>query len=148
MHDETRAYVEIQRLQRGYADIATRHAWAEIGSVAAPDAYFSFDTRGDQLFEFRGADAFAAFAGRMTADFSFYEYIPLNFVVALDGEASGRGRSYSLEVAEQAADGEWTEFYGLYDDEYTTVDGAWRFSARRYRTHGRRADGRLQAFPI
>ena len=59
-----------------------------------------------------------------------------------------RGRSYSLEVAEDRESGEWVEFYGTYQDEYAVHEGTWRFASRHYQTYGRRTEGRLTSFPL
>jgi hypothetical protein len=148
MKDETVAYLAIERLLRSYADISTRHAWGEVTSLATPDARFSFDTRTGPTFEVEGPAAFAEFGARMTDSFTFYEYIPLNFVVDLTSDEAAQGRAYSLEVAEERQSGDWINFYGVYDDQYVIFDGSWRFSRRHYRTYGRRTAGRLEAFPL
>jgi SnoaL-like domain len=148
MKDETVAYLAIERLQRSYADIATRHAWEEVASLATPDARFSFDTRTGQTFQVDGPAAFAEFGAKMTGTLSFYEYIPLNFVVEITSDETAHGRTYSLEVAEERESGAWIDFYGVYADQYVILDGSWRFSRRHYRTYGRRTAGRLEAFPL
>ena len=142
------AYLGIMRLQRAYADIATRNAWDEVPSIATPDARFSFDTRAGRVFEVDGPAEFGAFGAQANERFSFYEYIPLNFVVEIDGVDTAHGRSYSLEVALDRASGDWNEFYGTYQDEYALFEGTWRFSRRRYSTYGRRTEGRLESFPL
>jgi len=148
MDDDAIAYLAIQRLQRAYADISTRNAWDEAASLATPDAKFTFDTRSGTVFEINGPEEFAAFGAQMNERFSFYEYIPLNFVVTIRNDGTARGRSYSLEFAEDSETGNWNEFFGVYDDEYTVVDGTWRFARRHYRTYGRRTNGQLQSFPL
>jgi SnoaL-like domain len=148
MDDDATTYLAIQRLQRAYADIATRNAWNEAASLATPDARFKFDTRSGQVFEIEGADEFAAFGARMNQRFRFYEYIPLNFVVTIGTDGTAHGRSYSLEVAEDDESGNWHEFFGVYEDEYAVFEGTWRFAGRLYRTYGRRTNGRLEAFPL
>ena len=49
MDDDALAYLAIIRLQRAYADVATRRAWPEFASLAIPDARFSFDTRSGKV---------------------------------------------------------------------------------------------------
>jgi hypothetical protein len=146
--DDAIAYLAIQRLQRSYADIATRQAWSEVPSLAAPDARFSFDTHSGNVIEVEGAVAFGEFGAKANARFAFYEYIPLNFVVTIGRDNTARGRSYSLEVAEDRETGDWVEFYGTYEDEYAVFEGTWRFSSRHYQTYGRRTNGRLTSFPL
>ena len=138
------AYLTIMGLQRSYADIATRAAWDEVAAIATPDAHFSFHTSSGRKFEIEGAVAFGEFGGKMTERFRFYEYIPLNFVVTIGTDGTAHGRSYSLEVAEDAETGDWIDFYGMYQDEYALFEGTWRFARRRYRTVGQRTAGRLE----
>lgn len=146
--DDTDAYLAIERLQRSYADIATRHAWGEITAIAVPDALFTFDTHADNMFEVKGVAAFAEFGTKMTDRFSFYVYTPLNFVVSINSDGTAYGRSYALEAATDADTGDWLNFYGIYQDHYAIFEGTWRFARRHYRTYGRRTAGRLEAFPL
>ena len=95
-----------------------------------------------------GADEYAQFAAKMTAAFSFYELIPQNFVVDIGSDGTASGRSYSLEVAEDAETKDWLEFYGVFRDEYRLLESGWRFSGRHYRTHARRRGGHLEAFKL
>ena len=143
MDDEATAYLAIERLQRSYADIATRQAWSEVADLATPDARFTFDTHSGTVIEINGPVEFGAFGDRMTERFSFYEYIPLNFVVTIGTDGTALGRSYSLEVAEEAETGDWNEFFGVYRDDYAIFEGTWRFARRHYQTyaatHGRSA---------
>ena len=147
MNDDALAYLEILRLQRAYADIATRRAWPEIAALAVPDARFSFDTRSGRVIEV-SAEALGEFGGRATAQFSFYEYIPLNFVVTIEATGTARGRAYALEVGEVRDTGEWINFYGFYHDDYLRLDGSWRFARRQYQTLARRTGERLEWFPL
>jgi hypothetical protein len=147
MDAEALAYLAISRLHRAYADLATRRAWTEITALSVPDARFSFDTRSGNVIDVSGAEAFGAFGARSTAHFSFYEYIPLNTVVAISA-ATARGRSYSLEVGEVRDTGEWLNYYGMYHDDYVLFEGTWRFAHRRYQTLARRTGDRLDAFPM
>jgi hypothetical protein len=147
MDDDAIGYLAITQLQRAYADIATRQAWSEVASIATPDARFTFDTRAGNVFEIEGPVEFGEFGARANQRFSFYEYVPLNFVVTITARAA-HGRSWSLEVAEDRETGDWLEFYGVYRDEYAIFEDTWRFAARHYQTYGRRTSGRLQYFPL
>ena len=95
-----------------------------------------------------GAAAFAEFSAEQVSRFNFNVYIPLNYVVTCGDDGTGTGRSYSLEVGEERASGEWTEYYGFYLDGYEFRDGEWRFARRHYRTIGRRTGGQLTTFPF
>lgn len=129
---DVETYVAIEQLQRAYGDISSRGAWEEVGSLLTDDAYVRFVTSSGAVFEVEGADAFAEFAAKMT-EFSFFEYVPLSFVVTRHADGTLTGRTYSLEVAENEA-GDWIESYGLYEDTYGEVDGQWRFARRLHRT--------------
>jgi len=129
---DAETYAAIQQLQRGYADIATRMAWAEAGSVLAPEIHITFQTSSGAVYEIEGLEAYAEFGANMTG-FAFYEYLPMNFAVSPGDHGTLVGRTYSLELAENEA-GDWLEFYGQYDDTYAKVDGEWRFTRRTYRT--------------
>jgi hypothetical protein len=142
------AYLAILRLQRAYADVATRRAWSEVAALITPDARLSFDTRTGRVIEMTGAKAFAEFGARATERFSFYEYVPLNTVVTIAADGTARGRSYSLEVGEERDTRAWINFYGFYHDEYALFEGSWRFARRRYQTLARRTGDRLEAFPL
>jgi SnoaL-like domain len=136
---DAETYAAVQQLQRGYADIATRMAWDESASVLAPGIHITFNTASGTVFEVEGLDAYVEFAAKMTG-FAFYEYFPMNFAVAPGPDGTLVGRTYSFEVAENAA-GEWQEFYGQYEDTYAQVDGEWRFARRVYRTVKQRVAG-------
>jgi SnoaL-like domain len=148
MNDDAIAYLAIMRLQSAYADISTRRAWSEFAALATPDARFSFDTRSGNVIEVVGAVAFGEFGAKMIDRFSFYEYMPLNFVVTIATDGTARGRSYALEVGEDRDTGDWIGFYGFYHDDYALFDGTWRFARRQYQTLARRTGDRLEAFPL
>ena len=149
MDEEVLADLAIARLQRAYADISTRKAWPEFAALATPDARFSFDTRTSDVMEVVGAVAFAEFGAKMTARFSFYEYIPLNFVVDIDPAGTAQGRAYAFEIGQDRDTDEVITFYGMYHDDYARVDGTWLFARRQYHTLARQTgNGPLTSFPI
>ena len=149
MAEEVADYLAIMQLQRAYADASTRKAWPELAALVTVDARFEFDTRTGNVFEMQGPEAFAEFADEMTGTFSFYEYVPLNFVVTSLSGVSARGRSYSFEIGQDRASGDVTTFYGWYQDEYAKAEGTWRFSRRHYESLARRTgEGPLVSFPL
>jgi hypothetical protein len=129
---DAETYTAIQQLQRAYGDVSSRAAWDEVGSLLTNDAHIQFVLSSGDVLEVDGAEEFAEFAAKMTGS-TFFEYIPLSFVVSRDADGTLVGRTYSLEVAENEA-GEWIESYGLYQDTYGQMDGEWRFARRLHKT--------------
>lgn len=148
MNDEALIHLTAVRLQHAYADLATRQAWSDLAAITTPEAKFSFDLRSGPPLEMVGPEAVGKFGARAVAGFSYYQYIPLNTVVAAAEEGKARGRAYALELAEIRDSGDWLEVYGLYHDEYALLEDGWRFSRRSYQVLARRTGGRLSAFPI
>jgi len=148
MNDEDRLHATAVRLQHAYADLATRKAWSELAALTTPDAKFSFDLRHGAPLEMVGPEAVGRFGAQAVAGFSYYQYIALNTVVTLTGDATASGRAYALEIAEIRDSKDWLEVYGYYDDEYVRLDDGWRFSQRRFQLLARRTGGRLKAFGI
>ncbi|UGQ12559.1 nuclear transport factor 2 family protein [Yinghuangia sp. ASG 101] len=137
--DDTHAYIAITRLQGAYGDISVRRAWAEeLAPLCARQATFTYDFGAAGTVELRGADQLGAFGAKALERFSFYQYIPVNTAVVVDDERTAHGRFYVLEAGQDRATGEWTEFHGVYHDDYVVEDGAWRFAGRQYRTLARR----------
>ncbi len=101
-----------------------------------------------EAIEIDGPAEFAAFGSRSNERFSFYVYIPLNFVVTIGNDGTATGYSYSHEVAEERDSGVWAEFYGTYEDEYSCFEATWRFACRHYRTYGRLTASRFEHFPL
>jgi hypothetical protein len=146
--DDSQAYLAITRLQSRYADIVTRRAWDEMGEIATGDARFTFDLRIGEPLVFIGPVALATFGAGATAGFSFYEYLPLNTVVDVTGPTAATGRFYSLEIGVEKASGRWTEFYGLYHDDYVVDGGRWRFAARAFQTVSVRSGTEVDSYPF
>jgi SnoaL-like domain len=148
MDNESACYVAIARLHRTYADIATRGAWTELSDVATPDVRFSFDTHSGKVIEVNGLREFTQASIKMTEGFTWYELIPLNFVLSVASNETAEGRSYVLELNQGRNTDRCNEFYGVYQDQYVVFEERWRFARRHYQTYGRRTDGRLQSFPL
>lgn len=149
MVDDVADYLAITQLHRAYADVSTRRAWSELRQLVTSDVRFRFDLRTGTVFEFEGPDAFVEFAESMVDGFSFYEYVPLNFVFDPVSADAGRGRSYSFEIGQDRTSGDVTFFYGWYRDEYARVGESWRFSRRHYASLARRTGEQpLVSFPL
>jgi hypothetical protein len=149
MSDDVLAEMAIARLQRAYADAATRKAWSELAALFTPDCRIQFDTSSGNVIEVIGGEAFGAFAAKTADRFAFWEYVPLNFVVEIDPAGTARGRTYSFEIDLDDDTGEIVNSYGLYHDDYVRVDGTWLWNRRRYQTLARRkGDEAMVSFPL
>lgn len=153
MNDDDVAHLRIERLQRRYADIATRgaydrRAYDELAELATPDVRFRFTTAVGE-FDVLGVKQFSEFSASATEGrFSFFEYVLLNFVFHLNADGTARGRTYAVEFTEDREHEDWNEYYGAYDDDYEFSDGTWRFARRHYHAVAVRTSGRLQAFAL
>lgn len=135
---ETVDYVAIRRLQCAYADIVTRRAWDELHGIFRPDAQVVVDTRVGDPLVLDGPGGVGDFISGAIARFSFFEFVILNTVIAIDGERA-QARMYIQELRQDADNGRWTNAYGLYQDHYTRLDGRWWFASRRYGSMARTA---------
>lgn len=139
MTNDTDAYVAITRLQASYADVVTRRAWDELAPLFLPDAPIHIDTVTKPGTDLVGADGLAGFVGPAVDRFEFFEFVILNTVVDVhDDEQTATGRLYMVEVRQERATQEWSNAFGLYQDDYVVYDGRWRFARRRYRSLARR----------
>jgi len=149
MNDDILAELAIARLQRAYADTATRKAWSELAALVTADCRFLFETSSGDVIEVVGGEAFGAFAAKTADRFAFWEYVPLNFVVEIDPAGTARGRTYSFEIDKDGDTGEIVTSYGLYHDDYARVDGTWLWTCRRYQTLARRkGNDAMESFPL
>lgn len=128
--------VALWRLQATYADIVTRRAWSELDTVFMPDVTIEIDTVTAAPVHVEGPAEFAAFVGPATDRFDHFEFVILNTVVDVDGDAA-RGRIFMCEIRRDAATGDWSTAYGLYQDGYTRIDDTWWIAQRRYRSLAR-----------
>ena len=135
--DETADVVSLWRLQSQYADIVTRRAWHELATVFLPDVAVEIDTVTSTPRKLSGAEEFIAFVAPATDRFDHFEFVILNTVVDVDSHESARGRIFMAEIRREAATGEWSTAYGLYQDGYRKVDDDWWFADRRYRSLAR-----------
>lgn len=127
---DSRALLAVQRLQVAYGDAVTRRAWDEVGALFEPGAVVHVDTRTREPFELVAPDGLVEFIAASLDQFRFFEFAILNAVADVSGDRA-TGRVYICELRHGPA-GEWTQAYGLYQDEYRRTKGDWRFSARRY----------------
>jgi hypothetical protein len=134
--DETADVVALWRLQSAYADIVTRRAWTELDTVFLPDVTIEVDTVTTEPHRFVGPAEFTNFVGPSVARFDHFEFVILNTVVDVAGDAA-RGRIFMCEVRHESASDEWSTAYGLYQDTYRRVDASWWIAHRRYRSLAR-----------
>ena len=120
-------HVALLDLQRRYGDVVSRRAWDELAGLLAPDCELHLALRdGDRVL--RGADEMIGFVSTAVSAFDVFLFSVLNAVVGPDPT----GRMWIHELRWDG-DGERTDAYGLYEDEFVRGDdGRWRFAARRY----------------
>lgn len=140
------AYLAIVRLQRAYADISTRRAWGEMGSVATPDTRFIYHTQSG-VMEAKGVEQFAAMGEQTAGRYAFTMILPLNSVVTECSAGRAKGRCYFVELTEPVGSSDWLEVYGVYEDEYVEGDAGWRISRREYKPLARRNGVKGESFP-
>jgi hypothetical protein len=145
---ETLDYVGIYRLQAAYADAVSRRAWRELDALFVPDAPVTVDTVSSAPFEFVGAAGIGGFIAGAVERFEFFELVILNVhVLPRDGADTARSRSFTCELRQEAANGHWTNAFGVYHDELCRVDGRWRYATRRYQSIARTGRGEVFPFP-
>jgi hypothetical protein len=138
MADDTDAYIAITRLQASYADVVTRRAWTELDPLFTPDAALCIDPVTKPAVDVVGAHGFAEFVAPAVDRFEFFEFVILNTVIDVHDHERATGRLYMVEVRQERDSREWSNAFGLYQDDYVVYDGRWRFAARRYRSMARR----------
>jgi hypothetical protein len=143
-------HVAIGRLQSGYGDAVTRQAWAELTAMFVADCPIRLDLR-DRVVEVVGPEAIGSMIASSIERFEFFAFTIQNSVIDLSGDGvTATGRLYIRELRQEREGNRWTTAYGLYQDAYRKVDGAWRFARRDYSTLARTSgsgDG-MDVFPI
>jgi hypothetical protein len=137
LHD-TADYIAIRRLQSAYADIVTRRAWDELDHIFVPDIVVTVDRRTAPPLELRGPAAVGDFIGTSIERFDFFEFVVLNTVIRIDGDAA-TARMWMCELRHDGAHGQWSNAYGLYQDRYARRDERWWFAGRSYQSLARTA---------
>ena len=144
--EETMDYVAIVRLQRAYADVVNRRAWADLHQIFTPDATVHLDLVTRPPLHMVGPNAIGEFIGPAIERFDFFEFVVLNAHVELwpDGDpASARARVFMCELRQPTGQTERDDAFGLYRDTYALLDDEWRIAARRYRSLGRFPSGEI-----
>ena len=130
----------IRRLQRAYADVVNRRAWAELAQLFLPDAPVVIDRRAGEPLRLVGGPALGEFIGSSIEQFEFFEFVVLNAHIAFpQGAGAGTAvcRLFMCEIRQHQASGRWTNAYGLYHDRYAFATNRWWFAERRYHSLAR-----------
>jgi hypothetical protein len=149
LEQETIDYVAICRLQSAYADVVTRRSWPELEDLFLAGAQVTVDTVTSAPIELTGPTAVGEFIGGAVERFEFFELVILNTTVDVhhDGDPdTARARLFTCELRQDRSNGRWTNAFGVYHDEYSRIDGRWRFARRRYQSLAR--SGRAEVFPF
>ena len=147
--------IDVRRLIATYADGVTRRDWTGLKDLFQPEAVLQLDLVDRGVRELQGPDEILGFIGGAVERFDFFEFVALNVLVTVpaDGDAdTARIRTFMCEIRHHGPDdadaGAWTRAYGVYQDTAVRLDGAWRFSDRRYRSLARTGDdGVVLPFP-
>ena len=145
--DDALAYLAITRLQAAYADVVTRRAWPELGDLFLPEAPVHVDTVTNPVRELVGPVQLGDFIAGAIEQFEFFEFVILNTVITVHSDDIARGRLYMVELRQAAANGHWSNAFGVYHDDYVRVDGRWRFAERHYQSLARTGRGEVFPFP-
>jgi hypothetical protein len=128
--------LELQRLQAAYADVVSRRAWPELERLFLPDITVEVDTVSSAAKSFTGPAEFIGFVAAACERFDHFQFVILNSVLEVTGDAAA-GRIFMCEIRHETAANEWSTAYGLYSDHYRKVDGSWWFAERHYRSIAR-----------
>lgn len=140
-------YLAITRLQNAYADVVTRRAWPELGSLFIADAVVRVDTVTAEPLEMLGPGQLGEFIGGSIEKFEFFQFVILNSHIELDGEAAAKARVFISELRQERESGHWSQVFGLYQDRYRKVDGRWLFARRDYNSLARTARNQVFDMP-
>jgi hypothetical protein len=144
-----RDQIDLDRLQRAYADVVNRRAWDELDGIFAPDIVLRIDPIDRPVIEVEGPDGFRAFVEPAVTRFAFFEFVILNSHVELptsEAPDDASARIYMCEVRRAADTHDWSTAYGLYQDRYRRGADGWRIAERSYRSLTR-TDGPLHPPP-
>lgn len=143
---ETIDYIALRRLQNAYADIVTRRAWPELAKIFIPEAEVVIDRRDVSPLVLRGPGGVGDFIAGAIARFDLFEFVILNTVIEVDGDAA-RARMYMWEIRHDSSAGR-SDAFGLYQDEHRKIEGRWWFVGRRYQTLARTQVADYTVFPV
>jgi hypothetical protein len=126
-------HAAIFRLQRAYADVVSRMAFAELGELFVPDIRLLMELPGHTK-ELVGPQAFGEYVARRVTHLEFFQFVVTNAVaeLAADDRDRAHGHMYFYELHQDREHHRLRTLYGLYRDQYVRVDGRWWFAHRRF----------------
>jgi hypothetical protein len=137
------AELDIRTLVARYADAVIRRHAKDWGETWAEDAVWKI-----MGMETRGRAPIVALWQRLMGGFANVVQVPNACILEINGSRA-TGRWYITEY-NKLASGAAMLTLGVYHDEYTRADGAWRFASRRFDAlYGGPADlsGAFMSFP-
>ena len=143
-------HLAIDRLQRAYADVVDRRAWADLDRLFTPDAVVDLDLVTRDSLRLEGPTAVGEFIGSAIEEFSFFEFVILNshIQLAVDGDPDqATARVFMCELRLRSGEAERSEAFGLYRDHYRRTPDGWRIAHRRYRSMARFPAAEVFALP-
>lgn len=131
------ARVEVDALQRAYADAVNRRAWDDLEALFRPDATVELDLgeRGHRTLE--GPATVSGFIRGALERFRFFQLVVLTSKVDLRPEGRPETASARLTITELRVpvDGdERDDSFGVYHDRYVRTPDGWRIEHRHYRS--------------
>jgi hypothetical protein len=125
-------HVAILGLQRAYADVVSRQAFAELADLFVPDIRLLMEMPGHTK-EIVGPQAFGEYVARRIAHLEFFQFVIDNAVVGAIGDPDhATGRMWFHELHQDAEHHRLVRLHGLYRDEFVRVDDRWWFAERRF----------------
>jgi hypothetical protein len=128
---------QIRDLVARYNANADTGHFDEVVALFVPDAVMELPGatyRGHDEIRTIFTDAAASFASRK--GFRYLRHFTATLQIDVLGPTEARGRCYYAVLMDHGLD-----HWGSYLDDYTTVDGQWRFRRRRVTTDGEVASG-------
>lgn len=142
-------YLAVSRLQAAYADGVNRRDWSAVTELFLPGAVVELDLVDRPARTLRGAHELVGFVSAAIERYAFFEFVVLNSHVDLwpDGDrGAATARMFMCELRADAASGERSQAFGLYQDTYRKVGAHWRIAGRTYRSMARFPAG--DVFPL
>jgi hypothetical protein len=141
----------IRRLHAHYVDAVNRSAWDEFHDLFVPSAELTVSRGNGEVDRVVGPAAIGALIAGYIAKYDFLIQIVLNARIELrtNGNVDEAGaRLYIAEHRQWTSNGRRMESSGVYHDRYARIDGAWRFTQRRYDRLYATGERDLEVYPF